>query len=300
MKNINKIVVFDLDETLGYFVEFGMFWEAIINYLNYKNSKNSNNSKSNSNSKKIHELGLSQEHFNLLLDLYPEFCRPEIIKILDYLKEQKEKCICNKIMIYTNNQGPREWVENIKNYFESKINYKLFDQIIAAFKVNGKTIEICRTSHIKSHKDLVKCSKIPLHTHICFLDDTFYPKMNSNNIYYINIKPYTYDLSFETIIYRFLNSSLMNANSNTNNKMKEFSIINDNKKEFKEYAISFMENYQYLYKKKPVEEYNIDINLSSKILQHLHVFFNMPFKMNTRKNNYYHSKKAKEKTKKRR
>jgi hypothetical protein len=283
MKNSNKIVVFDLDETLGYFVEFGMFWETIINYLNYKN-KNTNTN--------INEKELNQEQFNLLLDLYPEFCRPEIIKILAYLKEQKEKCICNKIMIYTNNQGPREWVENIKNYFESKIKYKLFDQIIAAFKVNGKTMEICRSSHIKSHKDLVKCSKIPLHTHICFLDDTFYHKMNNNNIYYINIKPYTYDLSFETIISRFINSPLINDDQLTS--------IKDNKKEFKEYSISFMENYQYLYKKKTAEEFNIDKNLSNKILEHLQLFFNMPFKMNTRKNNYlYHSKKSKEKTKKR-
>jgi len=291
MKNINKIVVFDLDETLGYFVEFGMFWETIINYLNYKYNIN----KSNKNySKKIQNIneGLNQDQFNLLLDLYPEFCRPEIIQILFYLKEQKEKCICNKIMIYTNNQGPREWVEFIKNYFESKINYKLFDQIIAAFKVNGKTVEICRTSHIKSHKDLVKCSKIPLHTHICFLDDTFYPKMNNNNIYYINIKPYTYDLSFETIISRFTNSSLMDFD--------ELSLINNNKNEFKEYAISFMENYQYLLKKKNIEEYNIDINLSTKILEHLNVFFSMPFKKNTRKNNiFYQSKKIREKTKKR-
>ena len=31
----SKIVVFDLDETLGYFVEFGMFWDALKHY--YKN-----------------------------------------------------------------------------------------------------------------------------------------------------------------------------------------------------------------------------------------------------------------------
>lgn len=268
MKNVNKIVVFDLDETLGYFVEFGMFWEAFINYLKYKN-KNVN---------------LNQQIFNEMLDLYPEFCRPNIINILEYLKEQKEQCICNKIMIYTNNQGPREWVENIKNYFEMKINYQIFDQIIAAFKVNGKTLEICRTSHIKSHKDLVRCSKIPLHTHICFLDDTFYPKMSNSNIYYINIKPYVYDLSFDTIITRFLNSDLS----------REYDI---NKNEFREYIFSFMDNYQYLYVKKKPEDYNMDKLLSNKILLHLHIFFDKTPTSNTRKNNY---KKYKEKTRKKR
>jgi hypothetical protein len=268
MKNVNKIVVFDLDETLGYFMEFGMFWEAFINYLIYKN-KNAN---------------LSQIQFNEMLDLYPEFCRPNIIQILEYLKIQKEKCICNKIMIYTNNQGPIEWVENIKSYFEAKINYKLFDQIIAAFKVNGKTIEICRTSHIKSHKDLVRCTKIPLHTHICFLDDTFYPKMSNNNIYYINIKPYIYDLSFEIMIHRFLKSEMA----------KVYEITNKN--EFKEYINSFMNNYQYLYVKKNPEEFNIDKLLSDQILMHLNIFFDKTPNSNTRKNNY---KRIKEKHKSR-
>ena len=38
MKNVNKIVVFDLDETLGYFVEFGIFWDSLCLYL-LKNNK---------------------------------------------------------------------------------------------------------------------------------------------------------------------------------------------------------------------------------------------------------------------
>lgn len=266
MKNINKIVVFDLDETLGYFVEFGMFWEALINYLKYKDKP----------------FNLTQKQFNNLLDLYPEFCRPYIIKILEYLKEQKEKCLCNKIMIYTNNQGPRDWVENIKNFFEQKINYKLFDQIIAAFKINGKSIEICRTSHIKSHKDLVRCTKIPIHTQVCFLDDTFYPRMSNSNVYYINIKPYMYDLTFEQIISRFSNNSISN----------DFKI--EDKIEFKNYILSFMNNYQYLYVKKKQDEYQIDKDLSMKILEHLHIFFNKVYNFNTRKN---HAKKIKDKNK---
>jgi len=34
----SKIVVFDLDETLGYFVELGMFWDALKAYLTHINS----------------------------------------------------------------------------------------------------------------------------------------------------------------------------------------------------------------------------------------------------------------------
>ena len=32
-----KIVVFDLDETLGYFTEYGIFWDCLSNYINIKN-----------------------------------------------------------------------------------------------------------------------------------------------------------------------------------------------------------------------------------------------------------------------
>ena len=28
-----KIVVFDLDETLGYFTELGLFWDSLIEYI---------------------------------------------------------------------------------------------------------------------------------------------------------------------------------------------------------------------------------------------------------------------------
>jgi hypothetical protein len=34
-----KIVVFDLDETLGYFTQFGIFWDSLKNYMKFKNKK---------------------------------------------------------------------------------------------------------------------------------------------------------------------------------------------------------------------------------------------------------------------
>lgn len=33
MQPIPKIVVFDLDETLGYFVELGIFWDCLDHFL---------------------------------------------------------------------------------------------------------------------------------------------------------------------------------------------------------------------------------------------------------------------------
>ena len=77
-----KIVVFDLDETLGYFTEFGIFWDCLIYYFKNKNEET-----------------LTQSDFNDILDLFPEFLRPNIINILNYLKNKKQSLYFHKMMI---------------------------------------------------------------------------------------------------------------------------------------------------------------------------------------------------------
>lgn len=249
-----KIVVFDLDESLGYFTQYGIFWDSLKNYI-----KNSNKNE------------LTQKDFNLILDLYPEFLRPNIINILTYLKNKKMTNCCHKMMIYTNNNGPREWARHIITYFEKKINFKLIDQIIAAFKINGKRVEICRTSHNKSHKDLIKCTKIPIDTEICFIDDCFYPEMTHNNIYYINIKPYYHDIKFNEMILRFKNSDagrkiIDNDNNFDNTIMEHINLLN------------------YKVIEKDEKEYDVDKILGKHIISHLQIFFNNSNKNKTLKN----------------
>jgi hypothetical protein len=242
----SKIVVFDLDETLGYFMELGMFWDALKAYIKHKQIKQN----------------MNQSFFNSILDLYPEFLRPNIIIILNYLKNKKEKNHCDKLMIYTNNQGPLEWANYIMNYFENKINYKIFDQIISAFKVKGKRVELCRTTHMKTHSDLIKCTKLPEETQICFLDDVYYPDMSNDKIYYINVKPYIYDLDFNEMTKRFINSDILGL------KELDFTYC-------KEFILEFMKKYNYIYVRKNNESQNVDKIISKKILNHLHLFFKM-------------------------
>ena len=242
----SKIVVFDLDETLGYFMELGMFWDALKAYIKHKQIKQN----------------MNQSFFNSILDLYPEFLRPNIIIILNYLKNKKEKNHCDKLMIYTNNQGPLEWANYIMNYFENKINYKIFDQIIAAFKVKGKRVELCRTTHMKTHSDLIKCTKLPEETQICFLDDVYYPDMSNDKIYYINVQPYIYDLDFNEMTKRFINSDILGL------KELDFTYC-------KEFILEFMKKYNYIYVRKNNESQNVDKIISKKILNHLHLFFKM-------------------------
>ena len=81
---------------------------------------------------------------------------------------------------------------------------------------------MCRTTHSKTREDLLKCTKLPENTEICFLDDLYHPGMDNDNIYYINVKPYKHDLNFTEIlnrIIRHLNKSNSNTYSNTYSKI---------------------------------------------------------------------------------
>ena len=239
MTSNSKIVVFDLDETLGYFTELGMFWDSLNSYIKDKNIN----------------ISINQTLFDNILDLYPEFLRPDIINILKYIKTKKQNNKCDKIMLYTNNQGPMEWAKYIIKYFENKLNYKLFDKIIAAFKVKGETIEVCRTSHLKSHSDFIKCTKLPINTHICFLDDVLYPDMKNDNIYYIHLKPYVHDLSFDELIKRFIKSNIIKNNDNS-------TITN--------YFLEHLNKYNYIFIEKTKDAQNLDKIITKRILEHIH------------------------------
>ena len=253
-----KIVVFDLDETLGYFTEFGIFWDCLIYYLKNKNEET-----------------ITQSDFNDILDLFPEFLRPNIINILNYLKNKKQSLCCHKMMIYTNNSGPKEWAHHIIDYFSKKINYKLFDQLISAFKINGKVVEVCRTTHDKTYNDFIKCTKLPVNAEICFLDDTFYPEMANDNIYYINVKPYYHDLKFEYMLDKFSKSDI--GKKIINNDDNFIKIMNEQIKLYKYDCIN-----------KETNEYEMDKIVGKQIVKHLQEFFNK-----TKKNKTIRNKKVK-------
>jgi len=237
-----KIIVFDLDETLGYFVQFSIFWQSFNFYTEHILTD---------------KIIFNQETFNKLLDLFPYFLRPDIIKILDFIKIKKNTNCCSKVMIYTNNTGAKKWVNYFVNYFETKINYKLFDQIICAFKVKRNIIELCRTTHNKTMGDLTKCSQLSGDTEICYIDDTYYPEMVHERVYYINIKPYYYDYTFEHMLSKVLKCSefkdLYAHNFNTN-------------------MLQIIKRFNYKVRLKNEEEYKIDKIISKETLNHLIIF----------------------------
>jgi len=182
-----KVIVFDLDETLGYFSDLVSLWYVIA-------------------------LKKTQQNFNALLDQYPEFLRYGILTILEYLYHKKHAGKCYKLYLYTNNKYSPEIPRYIAKYFDYKMGvYRdmddltkthLFDQVICAFKVGNRIIEPCRTTHKKTHSDFIRCTLLPKNTEICFIDDVYHNRMNHHKIYYIQPSEYYHNLKKDEIINR--------------------------------------------------------------------------------------------------
>ena len=246
-----KVVVFDLDETLGCFIEISIFWNALEKYYGHN---------------------LFSDNFFEVMDIFPDFFRPNILNILDFIHKKKMSKKCNKIMIYTNNQGAKSWVKMISDFFDKKLGYTVFDDIIGAYKINGKQIEPKRTSHEKSVEDLISCTGIPADSEICFIDDLYHPLMDKENVSYINIKPYHYSISYKdmaTNYYRLV----LNKNNNANMSENDFVI----------FIVNYMNKYNYVVKNKSVLEEKTDVIVSKKLLSHLEDFLKNDRLPNTRK-----------------
>jgi hypothetical protein len=239
-----KIVVLDVDETIGYFVELGIFCDALT-----RTAWNN-------------DMTAQYAHFNHLMDAFPEFLRPNILDLLRFLKLKKESNECCGVMVYTNNNGPRVWVEHIIGYMESKLGARLFDQIVAAFKINGKIIEMGRTTHDKTYEDLLRCTKLPSNVEVCFLDDQMHSQMEHGQVYYINVKPYVHQLSVQTLINRFMQSPVLRSTINVGT-------FDD----FRQGIAKFMQRFQAAHVPKDPMEQEIDRIISKKIMEHLNEFF---------------------------
>uniref|UniRef100_A0A6C0HGV8 FCP1 homology domain-containing protein n=1 Tax=viral metagenome TaxID=1070528 RepID=A0A6C0HGV8_9ZZZZ len=182
-----KVIVFDLDETLGYFSDLVSLWYIIA-------------------------LKKTQQNFNALLDQYPEFLRYGILTILEYLHHKKHAGHCYKVYLYTNNRYSPEIPRYIAKYFDYKMGiYKdmndlskthLFDKVICAFKVGNRIVEPCRTTQKKTHGDFIRCTLLPKNTEICFVDDVYHHRMHHHKIYYIQPAEYRHNLSKDEIINR--------------------------------------------------------------------------------------------------
>jgi hypothetical protein len=272
-----KVVVLDFDETLGHFVELGILCDAISKY--YYN----------------HDAPYLV--FNDLMDLYPEFLRPNIIRILDYIQRKKQSGECKKVYIYTNNQGPTEWVHYIKEYLvhcmhreypnnRKKTDTPLFDDTIGAFKRNGRIIEPRRTSEEKTLDDFINYTKLPADVEIFFLEDVVHNGMTADNVYYVRLKPYRYFIPYKDLIERITQSTVYSRLNNLlchgANGGKKYEIDEPHFKSIMhKFVIELADLQGYRPTYKSVKEHEIDIITSKGIVGHLRRFFKEPLGSNS-------------------
>ena len=185
-------------------------------------------------------------------------------------------------MIYTNNNGPNEWANLIKNYLNYKVNYKLFDNIIRAFKINGKKIELCRSSYGKSYRDFINCTKLPSNTKVCFLDDIYHDEMVNDNVFYIKIEPYHHNEDYMKMCDFFYKK---------HNELFKNLLISD----YKKYIYNNTSNHNLHNINKSKLQKNIEYLLTSEILKMINDFFKDIQKKETYKNKNYNNKTRKNK-----
>jgi len=219
----DSCIVFDMDETLGFFAQLSRLW------LTLQELNNGN---------------LRSQDFYELCNLFPRILRPGILKTLKYINHYKTKNVA-KIILYTNNTGPAWWPELVVNYIEHKIGAKIFDVIIPGFK-KGKG---CRKSALKTYDDLVNCANISKTVKICFIDDQPHRKLaehpqvthvfvNAYNYFYTNTdifqklhKLHFYKPIYNDVVRKSLEEYLLEYNSkreeNTDIKMELHNFLKD-------------------------------------------------------------------------
>jgi len=171
-----KYVIFDLDETLGFFTELGIIWNCLTS----------------------HQAVTGQKCFDELCLLFEkEIFRPGIFSALNLLKINRKHV---KVILYTNNNGGIEWLNHIISFMERRINARgLFSKIIPGYDPNLKEKD-SRKTFDKTYSEIIRCADIPRDAKIIFFDDLIHPEMKHKNVTYIRVKPFCVPLKPSYVI----------------------------------------------------------------------------------------------------
>lgn len=229
-----KYVVFDLDETLGNFLQLSIFCDSF---------------------ERITKSKLNQHQFNELCFTFVQFFRPNIIQVLKLLKSYKQRDNTIKVVIYTNNNGEKAWTIKIKKFLETVLNYPLFDQVIGCYKNSKGLVEPCRTTFEKTPEDFMKCTNCFSEVDIIFFDDQHHAKMIDDRINYIRIKPYEFIYDYNDMLNLFTTTTI--------------SKYINNKSLFRTVMLIEMKKYNYNKKIIPKEVIDIDIIVTKQMYNYL-------------------------------
>jgi len=248
-KNVKhtKYLVFDLDETLGSFGDLYILWKGMIH---------------------LNKIGVirfdeSQCTFNSIMDVYPEFLRHGILTILEFLFYKKLSGKCGGVYVYTNNQCEPPWVQYIIKYIETRLGLNgLFEPPVCAFKINGIILDAKRSTSDKTYQDFIQCTVLPKNAELCFLDNSFFPRMNVEQVFYIQPKSYFHGLSLEEIISRLLNHCTFEMRKGVNSS-----------EDLTDFWIDWFLSNGFSEASNSIEEHLMFVNISRKIMQLIQTFF---------------------------
>ena len=121
---------------------------------------------------------------------------------------------------------------------------------------------------------MVNCTQIPKDTKVCFLDDQFHPEMKHDNVFYINVKPYTDNIPFKEMSERYYA------------KYKQY--VDYAPDIFHKKIVDHMKRYNFTVVTKSLDAKKVDRIISKKIVIYLEEFFYKYRKNVTRKKRSRH------------
>jgi len=157
-----KMVVFDMDETIGAFTAL---------------------------SRDLNQINPHLQNYALIkytLDTTPTYLRPHMMEILRQVHAVKTFDPDLKVVLYTNNSNT-VWIRFILHYINTFLNLPvpLFDHVLDASR---------RTSLDKNVPDLFERTQCKLKKNqqcrIFFVDDQYHPNMVHKDVVYFHITPY--------------------------------------------------------------------------------------------------------------
>ena len=176
---MNKHIIFDMDETIGYFKQFIIILNIIETY---------------------HAID-----YNIYFELFEEFFRPQIFNIFEYIISKKQSNQIKYVILYTNNNNDA-FVNKVIKYIHKRINGPLFDHIIT-HNTSRDYYLIERKTHrrSKSYDDLINCIPDIKNDSLCFIDDKIHICMKRHpNVSYIKCEKYIHTLSHSIISNRLI------------------------------------------------------------------------------------------------
>jgi hypothetical protein len=276
-----NIFVIDMDETLGYFTEIAYFCNLLENYYVYNEHYIFKEylTIQHGTISQMATYVLSDEHFFNVLHTFFMCIRPSMFTILLRVFLSK-KSAQDKVVLYTNNQWSKTWCERIVRFFEHHFreNYtnnggKLFDDIIAAYKINDVQIDMRRTRHEKCVSDLITCLGLPTNAsgvlsnriRILFMDDIVHEQMIHPNVKYILCKPYVYCYDYKYMVDAYYNIFMRDIHT------VHYINNNDYKTRFTAHMLSCLSSSGYI--RKSNDDYPEQVWVSLKIIDEVKRFY---------------------------